>query len=43
MPEFETLEMRSVIGKVFEAMPHDELNQMQPTGPATVDSTLATI
>jgi Transposase DDE domain len=43
MSEFDTSEMKSVIGKVLEVMPRDELNRMQPSGPATVYTTLATI
>ena len=43
MSKFETPEMKSVIGKVLEVMPRDELNRMQPSGPATVYTTLATI
>lgn len=43
MSKFETPEMRSVIGKLCEVMPGSELNQMQPSGPATVYTTLATV
>lgn len=43
MSGFESSEMRSAIGKVLEVMPREELNQMQPSGPATVYTTLATI
>jgi hypothetical protein len=43
MSGLEAVEMRSVIGKVLEVMPRAELNEMQPSGPAAVYTTLATL
>lgn len=43
MLDFETQELRSAIGMIRRVMPAEELNALQPGGPATVYTTLATV
>jgi len=43
MSDFETQELQSAIGMIKRLMPTEELNTLQPNGPATVYTTLATV